>query len=170
MHINKYHWCMGKWSRDYNGLAIRIRDRAGRSCIDIFSYEIWKETLSLHQYSWFALKLQRICLPPVISPISLSLSIPLCLWLTHSVTRLGQISRINWQYWLQSQGCQIGREILPSLATLLTHPLPPPHSSTHFTILNPLQRKTCSPSNALATCCSDWLIFKCLATLACTQI
>ena len=87
-----------------------------------------------------------------------------------SECRLGQISRIIWQYWLQSQGCQIGREILPSLATLLTHPLPPPRSSTHFTILNPLQRKTCSPSNALATCCSDWLILKCLATLACTQI
>ena len=41
---------------------------------------------------------------------------------TSSVARLGQISRIIWQPWLQrcSQGCQIGQEIRNNLATLHT--------------------------------------------------
>ena len=39
--------------------------------------------------------------PAAISSLCLSFSITLCLWLTHSVARLGQISRTIWQYWLQ---------------------------------------------------------------------
>ena len=82
--------------------------------INIFSNKKWNEKLLWTSTSLFALKLQRICKKAARSracyfPHSAYLSVPLRLWLTHSVARFDQISHTIWQYQLQRVGPRVAR-------------------------------------------------------------